>query len=680
MGSMKRLSLSLFLLTMVFPTAQIVAQTGVEVPELTSIDDAVQAFMGKWSVPGGSVAITYQERLVYARGFGLADVDAELPVDPSHVFRIASVSKSITGIAIAKLIEDGLLEKNDLVFGPSGILSEAPYDVLNDARMERVTVGQLLHHTSGFSRLVSNRDPVFADVFVAGQTGWPLPHDPATKIEYYLKNELLGRDPGTGYEYSNLGYLILGRVIEAVTGLSYEEYCRSVLFEPNDIETIRMGQSLLENTYDNEVRYYGYPGVGTGQSVYGTGEFVPWHYGGINVETFDSHGGWTASASDLLRLLVSVDGFSNKPDILAAATIQTMTTPSTTSGNYAFGFAVNSINNWWHVGSIAGATAEWVRSSNGLNWTLLFNTRPSPSQNDQFIREMDALIWSVLPGITSWPDHDLFEAENQKTVTGIRINEVSHGEVDFMGFTNWIELYNAGDSEVDISNLILCDSPECPSISSLSVLSGSVILPAGGYIVLYWSELDGDSEVGLYQAHAQGDFGNSDLIIDYMQYASPGHQREGTAVEAGVWTAQGFVALAGTNESLQFFDNAMVGPGNWGAAPATPGEANKLLQTSNEVFDVPTLFRLHGNYPNPFSRKTTISYDLSNAGQVTLSVYSVLGQEIASLVDGVLPAGSYKAVWLGRDNQGKAVPSGTYLYRLTYDDGETQSRVMTLFK
>ena len=160
-------------------------------------------------------------------------------------------------------------------------------------------------------------------------------------------------------------------------------------------------------------------------------------------------------------------------------------------------------------------------------------------------------------------------------VTDIRINEISHGEVDFMGSMNWVELYNAGDSEVDISALILCDFPNYPVISSLTVLSGSTTLAAGGYVVLSWTDLDDDAEVGLYQANASGSFGNAELMIDYMQYASAGHQREETAVEAGVWTAEEFVALAATGESLQYFDNDMVGAGNWASAPATPGEANE---------------------------------------------------------------------------------------------------------
>ena len=266
-------------------------------------------------------------------------------------------------------------------------------------------------------------------------------------------------------------------------------------------------------------------------------------------------------------------------------------------------------------------------------------------------------------------------------VNDIRINEVSHGEIAFQGSRNWVELYNAGDGEVDISQLFLCDFPSYPRIADLTVLSGSTTLAAGEYVVLDWSNIDDDAEVGLYQANAEGDFGNASLMIDYMQYGSAGHQREGIAVEAGVWTAGEFVALSLTSETLQYFDNDMVGAGNWASSPATPGLENELVRTSTEDFDaLPTEFKLYGNYPNPFNPTTTIVYDLSESGHVSLKVYSILGREIATLVDREMAVGSYETAWDGRDSQGEVVPSGTYVYRLTYSNGQSQSNVMTLLK
>lgn len=263
----------------------------------------------------------------------------------------------------------------------------------------------------------------------------------------------------------------------------------------------------------------------------------------------------------------------------------------------------------------------------------------------------------------------------------IRINEVSHGTVDFQGSTNWVELYNAGTEEVDVSALFLCDFPVYPAISTLTVLSGSTTIPADGYLVVSWALLDGvDAEVGLYASNT-ANFGDASFMLDYMQYGVAGHMRESTGVTAGVWATGEFVALAMAEQSLQFVDNGTPGSGNWMSAAATPGASNTPVNTSNEDFEsVPNAFTLKGNFPNPFNPTTTISYELSTAGQVSLTVFDILGREIVNLVDGILPAGQYETAWDGLDAEGNVVPSGTYLYRLSSGDGNSQSKVMTLLK
>jgi len=85
------------------------AQTGEPVPEMVNVDEIFSNFMNDWNVPGGSIAIVRDGRLVYARGFGYADRESDELVQPHHLFRIASISKPITSIAIMKLIDQGLI-------------------------------------------------------------------------------------------------------------------------------------------------------------------------------------------------------------------------------------------------------------------------------------------------------------------------------------------------------------------------------------------------------------------------------------------------------------------------------------------------------------------------------------------------------------------------------------------
>ncbi len=264
----------------------------------------------------------------------------------------------------------------------------------------------------------------------------------------------------------------------------------------------------------------------------------------------------------------------------------------------------------------------------------------------------------------------------------VRISEIGIN-VMFDGAMEWVELHNTGDTEIDVADLVLCDFPAYPAVSSLAVLDGgSTTIPADGYVVLAWPGLDpddsGSSEVGLYVA-GTSDFGDAGNILDYMEFGAAGQFREGTAVEAGVWAAGEFVANAGAGLSLQLIDDSVVGSASWVAATPTPNAMNSVA-TSIEEGETPNGFALYSNFPNPFNPTTTITYDLSRAGQVSLDVYDMLGQKITSLFDGGQPAGSYSYAWDGRDARGNVVSSGVYFYRLTLDGRISESRVMTLLK
>src|SRR5688572_13667361 len=89
--------------------------SGAAVVEMASYDQKIPAFMRKYGIPGGAVAVLRDGKLIYARGFGYADVANKTPVQPDALFRIASVSKPITAIAIMKLVEEGKLTLDDRV-------------------------------------------------------------------------------------------------------------------------------------------------------------------------------------------------------------------------------------------------------------------------------------------------------------------------------------------------------------------------------------------------------------------------------------------------------------------------------------------------------------------------------------------------------------------------------------
>ena len=94
-----------------------------DIPELAGLDKKIRYYMRKWQFKGASLAITRGDSLLYAKGYGWADEEKGIPMEPGHILRMASVSKLMTAVGIMVLQDKGMLSIQDTVFGPSGILS-----------------------------------------------------------------------------------------------------------------------------------------------------------------------------------------------------------------------------------------------------------------------------------------------------------------------------------------------------------------------------------------------------------------------------------------------------------------------------------------------------------------------------------------------------------------------------
>jgi CubicO group peptidase (beta-lactamase class C family) len=217
------------------------------------IDSFVNDFLIRNKIKGASLAIAKDGRLVYAKGFGLANIDDSCVVEPWNLFRIASVSKLITAVTIMKLIEEEKLSLGDKVFGKNGILNDSCYLSYTDTRVEDITIHQLLNHTGGWNSKMG--DPVFNSLYVARKQHITPPAEITDIIEYAL-SQPLSHQPGEAYHYSNLGYCILGQVIEKITGMPYESYVQFAILHPLGIYDMHIGYSYESDLFVNEVRYY----------------------------------------------------------------------------------------------------------------------------------------------------------------------------------------------------------------------------------------------------------------------------------------------------------------------------------------------------------------------------------------------------------------------------------------
>ena len=377
-----------------------------------SFDRRIERLIEHHAIPGLSLAVTHRGKLVYAQGYGLADTETKEPVTTKSLFRVASVSKPITAVAILQLVEREKLSLDDRIFDVLDWNKEIDAIEDFDERQRQITIRQLLHHRGGWDRNESF-DAMFQSIRFAEEFSADPPANRKTVIRAMLRRKL-DFDPGQRYAYSNYGYCLLGRAIEKVTGVSYEEYVKRNMLRPLGIETMRIGRTMLAERAEGEVRYYHPTKV---RSVFAAnlGERVESPYGGWYLESMDSHGGWIATASDLARLAASLDDPTNSP-ILSAESIEAMYAPlpddreklSEPGGYfYSLGWSNRVLDggkvNHWHNGSLPGTLATMIRRHDGRNFIALINTRHT-ARETSIMSDLDSLLHEAADRVKEWPE------------------------------------------------------------------------------------------------------------------------------------------------------------------------------------------------------------------------------------------------------------------------------------
>ena len=373
-------------------------------PGTHAIDSIFNGYFTKNNIRGASIAVTKKGRLVYTQGFGFANCLDSTRTEPWNLFRIASVSKLITAAAIMKLCESGQLDLEDKVFGRSGWLNDPEYLQYADKRIECITVRHLLTHTSGWNH--KRFDPAFAPLVVEGKFKKKKAAGIDDLIRYTLENKL-DFAPGSTYSYSNTGYCILGKIIEKASGMPYEDYVQFSLLHPLGIYDMHIGRSFPEDMPDAEVMYYinGKPDLFPAHD--GSGSKVPIQYGGNNIELLGPAGGWIASAPELIKLIVAMDGFSSHPDILSRQSVNAMTRNESKINTLLGWRGTDRRGTWWRTGTMAGTSALVMRFNNETNWVILLNTTSTDSKA-RIHNELSKAIYQCMALIKDWPQADLF--------------------------------------------------------------------------------------------------------------------------------------------------------------------------------------------------------------------------------------------------------------------------------
>ncbi|CAI2355055.1 unnamed protein product [Caenorhabditis sp. 36 PRJEB53466] len=322
-----------------------------------ALNAVIEHRMRSYDIPSISIHILRDDKVEYSAAYGLADILQNIPATTKHRYRIASVSKLITAMTIGELLAEH--ENIDLltpVFGESGILSDVcspchPY-------LLHVRIIHLLEHSSG---------------------AWP--HTSKFEFDWMEQNqtEFLMRVvqqefpilfPGGRHMYSNIGYILLGRIIAKVSGKSYEEYANEKVLRPLGVNATigREGDPNLEATYyshDNANAY------------------TSWSTLRLN-----SAAGWAMTAEDVTKVFRHLESHKLRR-------FRWIITPSAVRWNYGRGVQLGNDGSLYHVGSLAGTEAIGYTWQN-VQVAILTNIR-GKEQNEQ-TGWMEKLCRSVADG------------------------------------------------------------------------------------------------------------------------------------------------------------------------------------------------------------------------------------------------------------------------------------------
>lgn len=379
--------------------------TGVSVAGLAAFDDYVRNMMVAGNVRAGSLAVVKDGRLMLARGYTWAE--ATYPVtQPTSLFRIASSSKALTGVAMHRAMERSLGTVHD---GRTMLSFFRPITPI-DARTNNIRLVDLLTHRGGWhSGRPPRIDPVFLDVPVATYHASALPVSKDEIYRYMTLAQPLQFTPGAEEAYSNYGFMMLGEVLEAINGTSYEAVVKRDVFTPLGVVRPKIGGSTFAQIGTDEVRYHPRNPYIWRSVAHAVQPWVPGAYGDWNHRNLDAAGGWVLATCDYAKVLAALSRGDDCP-ILGGPWLDHMWSANVAS-------APDTLRGWWrypvtsqgrtkyvrnHNGGVPGTAAMIALRDDGFGFCLFLNS-------DRGLGGVEIGALSLIADqVAQWPNHDLF--------------------------------------------------------------------------------------------------------------------------------------------------------------------------------------------------------------------------------------------------------------------------------
>ncbi len=312
-----------------------------------------------------SAAVVFQGQVLHT--FAASTVKSSRPVNVETNFRIASVSKILTAETVLKLVEQDLLQLDEPIVG---LIADSFGLTVADERARNITIRQLLSHTSGISNFLK----IFFDAGSYDQMGM-------------LRGALsvqLDSEPGSTFKYGNVSYVLLGKAIELVTGLSYQDATKELVLTPLGLDSFR-----LVGTYDfgpNDAMH-----AVSGNRTY--------------MEQLGPAGAWVATAADVAKLLDSLDPQSPSVHVISSESMELIKLPATPQGvtplwDYGLGLRLFVSGEWGHSGSIENVHAMVVHRPDGLVVSVLVNGT-KPKETDDLIGAINDAVLAARTGVAA---------------------------------------------------------------------------------------------------------------------------------------------------------------------------------------------------------------------------------------------------------------------------------------
>jgi len=328
------------------------------------VDNYVKRQMQRYHIPGVSLAIVKDGKVISAKSYGLASVELNVPATKDSIYQIGSITKVFTATAVMILVNDGKIRLDDKITNYVSGLPRA---------WNGISVRHLLSHTSGITNDYVDvgdfstrlRDPLSPKQFLESATNFPL-----------------ASTPGEKWAYSNTGYYLLGLIIEKASGKSYADFMSQRIFVP--LGMLSTSVNSLETVVTNRAGGYSW-----------------WNYGGLHNENYldmswaYSAGGITSSVMDLARW----DAALYTEKLLPKSRLEQMWTLE--KGQYPLGWGVNISKQYGrglaHYGGTPGFSSGIVRwIDQRLTIIILENMHMVPS-------------WDIVDGISYFYLPDLIK-------------------------------------------------------------------------------------------------------------------------------------------------------------------------------------------------------------------------------------------------------------------------------